>query len=346
MDTSPGESSNSPKSDRPTPGIRAAVRALARGVRDVWQRALRTSVELFRILIPISIATKLLKEVGAVEVLARGLEPVMGLVGLPGAMGYAWAMAMLTNLYGGMVAFFGLLSDVPLSQAQVTVLGTMMLFAHGLPVEGQIARRTGVRLWPMLVLRIGGALGCGWALHRAYTWGGWLAHSAEPLWRPPAQAQSWLGWAVGEVRSLGLIFLVLLGVLTLMRVLEALGVTDVLMRLLRPVVRVLGLGRRAAPLTVTGMLLGLTYGGGLLIDEARSGELSPRAIFFSLALLSLCHSVIEDTLLMGVLGAHLSGILWARLAVAVAGVAVLVRVLRPLDERTFVRYLCRARALR
>ena len=119
-----------------------------------------------------------------------------------------------------------------------------------------------------------------------------------------------------------------------------------LMRLLRPVVRVLGLGRRAAPLTVTGMLLGLTYGGGLLIDEARSGELSPRAIFFSLALLSLCHSVIEDTLLMGVLGAHLSGILWARLAVAVAGVAVLVRVLRPLDERTFVRYLCRARALR
>ncbi len=62
-------------------------------------------------------------------------------------------------------------------------------------------------------------------------------------------------------------------------------------------------------------------------------------MFFSLTLMGLCHSLIEDTMLMVMIGAHLSGILWARLVFAILAVALVVkshpktsrRVLRPLS---------------
>jgi hypothetical protein len=59
--------------------------------------------------------------------------------------------------------------------------------------------------------------------------------------------------------------------------------------------------------------LGLSFGGALLIAEAKSGRLSKRNVFISMRFLALCHSLVEDTLLILLLGAHISVFLWARL---------------------------------
>ncbi|HKL25064.1 MAG TPA: nucleoside recognition domain-containing protein, partial [Desulfuromonadales bacterium] len=103
--------------------------------RKVLKDAVATSLPLYKIIIPISLVTKLLTEFGLTERLGAGLAPVMEVVGLPGSMGLVWATAMVTNLYGGMVVFASLAPDAALSVAQVTVLTTMMLVAHALPVE-------------------------------------------------------------------------------------------------------------------------------------------------------------------------------------------------------------------
>jgi hypothetical protein len=95
------------------------------------------------------------------------------------------------------------------------------------------------------------------------------------------------------------------------------------------------------PTTVIGMTLGLSYGGGLIIQEARSGRLSKHDVFFSLALLSICHSIVEDTLLMMVIGGHLSGILWARVLFSLLIIFLLVRIIRKIPEPTFSRLLLR-----
>ena len=125
---------------------------------ELFRDALRTSVELFRIIIPISIVTRFLQQWGVVDQLGVLLGPVMELVGLPGQIGLVWATAMITNLYGGMVVFASLAPDLGLTVAQVTVLTTMMLVAHGLPVELRIAQKAGTRLRAMALLRIAGAL--------------------------------------------------------------------------------------------------------------------------------------------------------------------------------------------
>jgi hypothetical protein len=90
------------------------------------------------------------------------------------------------------------------------------------------------------------------------------------------------------------------------------------------------------------MTLGLTYGGGLIIQEARAGQLSRHDVFCALALLGICHSFIEDTLLMMVIGGHLSGTLIFRTLFALLVTGLVARLLRRLPDAVTERW-CFAR---
>ena len=110
-----------------------------------------------------------------------------------------------------------------------------------------------------------------------------------------------------------------------MRLLAYFGITEKLNNLLKPVLEAIGIGKNAATLTVIGLSMGITYGGGLMIHEVKSGSISKRDVFASLTLMGLSHALIEDTLLMMLLGAHLSGTLWARLIFSLLFVGVMMR---------------------
>jgi hypothetical protein len=312
-------------------------RQLSAGAASLLHQAARTSWTLFKIMVPISIVTRVLQQAGAIVPLGGLLAPVMHLVGLPGSMGLVWATAMVTNLYGGMAAYASLAPGEGLTAAQATVLTTMILVAHGFPVELTIARKAGVRFWCMASLRTAGALALGCGLRWGYSWGGFLQTPSALFWQSQASGSSWASWAVGQAKSLAMIYLIILGLLLLMEALKRAGITALLTRLLRPVLRVLGMSEAAAPVTIIGMTLGLSYGGGLIIQEAQSGRLGRRDVFFSLALMGLCHSLIEDTLMMMALGGRLSGTLWARLFFSVAVVAALARLLSRLSDEAFRR---------
>ena len=122
-------------------------------------------------MIPIIIAVKILQEFGAVDALGKILSPVMGIVGLPGSMGLVWATTILSNIYTGIVVFVSVTANESLTVAQTTVLASMMLVAHNLPIELRIAQKAGARLRFMGLLRMGGAFVLGWGLFRIYQLG-------------------------------------------------------------------------------------------------------------------------------------------------------------------------------
>ena len=126
----------------------------ARGLYEVAGQSLRTCFDLFKVVVPIIIVIRVLDQIGVVRYLGVGLAPVMKLAGLPGETGLVWATAMVTNLYGGAAAMVSL--DVPITVAQATVLTTMMLIAHGLPVELRIAQKAGTRFRVMALIRTAG----------------------------------------------------------------------------------------------------------------------------------------------------------------------------------------------
>lgn len=308
-------------------------------LKKIPAEALRVSFSLFKIMIPIILGVKLLQELGLITYIAMPLSPVMSLMGLPGEMGLVWATAMINNIYGAMIVFVSLSPQFSLTAAQVTVLGTMILIAHSLPIELEIARKSGNRFLFQGFMRMGSALIVGILLHHIYDLSGWLQTPNHLLWTPEAEPENLLFWGVDQLQNLGIIFAIIFGLITLMKILDFIKVTQIFIKMFNPLLRLLGIGPAAAPLTIIGMVMGLAYGGGLIIHEARSGRVENQDIFFAVSFMGLAHSVFEDTLLMVVLGAHLSGLLWMRLTYAVIFIFILVRVVTWMPVPIFEKYL-------
>jgi hypothetical protein len=319
------------------------TKALLNGLTQVFRDAVKVSLSLFRIMIPVVILVRILQTLGWIEPLAVPFKPLMALVGLPAEMGIVWVTAMVNNLYGAIVVFVSLIREVPVTTAQATILATMMLIAHTLPVELRIAQKSGPRLLFQGISRVGAALVLGGILHLVYTASGRLQGPAKVLFTSDEASApalgSWLQWARAEAWNLFSIFLIVLALFFLMRLLKELKVIALMDRLLGPLLRFMGIGPKASAITVIGLTTGLAYGGGLIIHEARSGQVEKKDVFFSLTLMGLCHSLIEDTMLMVMIGADLSGILWARLVFAILAVALVVRVTRKLPEGFCDRFL-------
>ncbi len=308
--------------------------------RELVNDISKITVDLYKIMIPIIILVKIMQELGGIKYISYILSPLMQWVGLPDAMGLVWATTLVTNIYGGMIIFVSIAPQESLSIAQVTVLGGMMLLAHNLPVEVRIAQKTGVRVAFNLLLRIGGALLFGFLLHHLYSATNWLQESNTLLWQPATSINpSLLTWAILQLKTLGQVFIIIAILVTFLKLLKSTGFEKLLIFILSPLLRLLGLGEKTATITIIGMNLGLTYGGGLLIGEAKKGELSQREIFGAISLIAICHSLIEDTLLVMLLGADISGALYLRLVFAFLVIGIGMRLITRLSDSAFYYYL-------
>ncbi|MCD1584821.1 nucleoside recognition domain-containing protein [Vreelandella titanicae] len=295
-------------------------------VTHLLQDALRVYLTLLKILIPALLIVKGLELLGVIGWLGTVLAPLMSILGLPEQLGVVWAAALFTNLYTAIAVFLQVAGDMHLSVEQVTVLGALMLVGHSIPVEGAVAKRAGVPWWATLVLRVGGALLLAWLLHCFYSYFGLLQAPVALVWQPSlSTAPTLSSWAIAQLETLALIFVIILALIVLLKLLKKLGLERWIHLGLLPLLKLLGIGRSAANVTVIGFTLGLSYGAGLLIRDVQNGVLSKRDSTLALCFLGLCHSVIEDTLLILMLGADIAGILWARLLFAVIVTAMIAR---------------------
>jgi len=174
----------------------------------IFKQSIKTSIILFKIMIPISIIVKLLQFTGAIEYIGMALYPLMKFVGLPGEMGLVWATGMLTNLFGGVLAFINLSAGLNLSIAQVTIISVMMLIAHTFPIELTIARKTGVKFITMFVVRFGFAFLFGVLLNFIYKSFDYLQEPAILTIKPSSMVNTSLWfWALNELKNYFIIYL-------------------------------------------------------------------------------------------------------------------------------------------
>lgn len=290
-------------------------------LKETWQ----TGWELIKITVPAIIVTKLLELAGLITIISELLKPVMGLVGLPGSLGLVWATSMMTSIYGGIGVLAVLAPTMTLSGAQLTVLGAMMLIAHALPIELSVSTRAGARLLPIALLRVLGALVYGVILHHFFRLLQLWQEPVDVLFHHSAGQPELTVWAWQQAWNLVMVLGIIFCIVAVMRLLQAIGLLQLLEKLLAPVLPWFGMSRNAAPLTVVGMLMGIGYGGALIIREACSGKLKREEIFYSMALMGLCHSLLEDTLLIAAIGGKFIGILWGRILFALVVVYLLVQ---------------------
>ena len=300
---------------------------------------------LLKIMLPMLLIVRFIELMGWVEHLSALVAPMMALMGLPGEVGFVWMSAMVSNIYTGMAVFYQLGLADSLTVAQVSVMSTIILIAHALPMEVAIANATGVRWWFTMAVRVVGALILGIVLNLIYTQFDLLNQPLSLVWQPEIPDNTWPNWLATQAQILLAAFVIIAALTLTIRLLRFLHIERLIHWLMAPVLRMMGIGSNAANFMIVGLTLGISFGGGLIINEARSGQLNRQDIFMVMFFLALCHSVIEDTLLMMLIGADLSAILWARLIFALAATALLARLL-PLVSERFWNWLFRPKEIK
>lgn len=313
---------------------------LAGETKKLLGRTVSLYVELLKVMVPVMVLVRLAVELGAIIHVSKLIAPIMGWVGLPGEMGFVWVTAMIVNIYAGAAALLTILPECPLTIAQATILGAMILIAHSLPIEQRIAQKAGASLLFTLLLRLAAAMVYGKMLSAIYSGVAEFQQPAQVFFlalTPPAQ--DWLSWTVSSIKSLWSIFLIIFVLLLGLRLLEIFRITPVLAKALSPILSFMGISEKATSMTVTGALLGISYGGALIIQEVRSGYLTEKDIFLSLSFMCLCHGLIEDTLFVMAFGGHYSGLLIGRFIFSLLTIMALSHVINKIPSISFQRYL-------
>ena len=269
-------------------------------------------IPLYKILIPFVFIIKFLEISGAIEFTAKILEPLMSFVGLTPELGLVFVTAFLINIYAALVLFVNILPGIDVSVAEITILTTMILVAHNLPIECTICKAAGISVIYTASLRLISAFVLGFILKLIYFNFGFLTETFQTFFtvKPPPE-NNWY-WFLDQFTTLVYIFFLVCLMATVLEILKIIGVEKLFEKVFMPPLRLFGIQKEAMNIIIVGMFIGIQFGGGMLIKEVKKGTIDKQSIFLSVSLLNLLHAMIEDTILMMLVGGHISGILIAR----------------------------------
>ncbi len=307
--------------------------------KNVFFESTKLYWDLLKIMLPVMLIVRIGVEFGLIEQIGRIFSPLMGLIGLPAEMGLVWAASAIIGVYGAAIVLFGLMPDFPLTIAQMTILGSIILMCHSLPIEQRIVQKAGVSFTLSTIFRLIATFLYAWILYKIYDGLEILQEIAVINWLPEASDDSWSSWIQESTITLFWIFWIILALLFLLRLMDILKITKLLTRMIAPLLRLMGIGENSAPLAMVGVLLGLTLGGGLIIKEARAGHLKSRSVFLTMAFMILCHGMIEDTLFIYAIGGDLSGILIGRIIFTFVTMIILGLIIWRIPDQFFYKWL-------
>lgn len=301
-------------------------------MRAYFSSRLQTSLKVFwqliKIMVPVMVAVKIASEIGLIDALGPLLAPVMALLGLPPEAGLILVASLTIGVYGGLGAL-PLLADASITTGQLSIICAMILFAHALPMEQAIVRKAGASFWFTAALRFCGAILYALLVSGLCRATGWLSEPVDAglLHRMAAPSAGWTDWLASSLVSLAATFVIIVALILLLDLFERAGITRRLTAMMMPLLRVSGLSRDLAPVTTVGVLLGLTYGGGLIIKEAQERNFEPKMRVLALCWISLSHSLIEDTGLMLAIGADIWVVLVGRVILTLLAVRLIALAL-------------------
>ncbi len=120
-----------------------------------------------------------------------------------------------------------------------------------------------------------------------------------------------------------IIFLVML----LLETLKALKILNKINDLTYKFTKHLGITPSANFPLLVGLIIGISYGAGAIINSYRNKMMTKKDVLLVSVFLSLCHAIIEDTILFAKIGANIFVLVFARLFVAIIATYVMNKIL-------------------
>mgnify|MGYP001357757052 FL=1 len=294
---------------------------------------------LFKVILPVVIIIRILELIGAITYLAKFLEPLTGFIGIDGSLGLVWMAAILVNIYAGMAAFASLQAIFDYSVAETTILGLIILIAHSLPIEVAIARQSRVSAIFNLLFRFINAVIAGKILNFIFVKYDLLSEPNNSILKIPNDAITNFEWVILQFHNFFIIFIIIFSIITTINILKFIGFWQIIIDFLKVPLSYLGMSEKVANIILIGLTLGISFGGGFLIEESKKNNISKKDILLSLSFLSLCHSIIEDTILILLLGSHISGILFFRMLYTIIIILIMNYLLKTKFQNSVLKKL-------
>lgn len=276
---------------------------------------LRTTWTLGKIIFPITVLVVILQHTPVLPWLIKLIAPFMGLFGLSGEAAIPLVLGNALNLYAGIA---GILS-LELTVKEVFIIAVMLSFSHNLFIETGVALKVGVKLWIVLLVRFGLAAMSGIVINLMWKGGGETAHygMAPKVTDIP---DGWLeiGLLGVQKASFGVLQLALI-VIPLMIIVQILKDRNYLQKSsekLAPFTKVIGVQSNTSMTLVAGLVIGLAYGAGVMIQAVQEDGVSKKDATLAFIFLVACHAVIEDTLIFIPLGIPILPLLIIRIVTA------------------------------
>jgi hypothetical protein len=297
--------------------LKAAVAAGAK-------KGIGSFIWISKIVLPISLAIALVQWLGWLSRIDFILNPLMSFIHLPPQAALLLVTGMFTNIY----AVIALLTILPFSIEQATLIAVFSLIAHNLLGEGVIQHKSGVNFFKSVILRI--IL----ATITTYLVSLFFHNTSQSITATSNLAASIPLLQYLENWALSTLFLVLkiLGLIVfIMIVLEfsrSRGWIDRSIGFFRPMVKILGLSDRTAVMWVAANVFGLLYGGAVIVEEARKGSFTNDELMRLHISIGTNHSMIEDPLLFVLIGVNALWLWLPRFIMAIVAVQVYIGLTR------------------
>ncbi|SES38503.1 nucleoside recognition domain-containing protein [Salipaludibacillus aurantiacus] len=278
---------------------------------------LLTTWKLGKIIFPITLIVTMLSQTFVMDWLTRVLAPLMGFIGLSGESAIPLVLGNVLNLY----AAIGAMLTMDLTVKQVFILAVMLSFSHNLFVESAVAKQVGLKIWVVLLVRIGLALVSAWLIHIFWQGG---SEKASYGFVPSGGTENIEGYGAialygMESAIIGILQLaaIVIPIMVFIQIMKDLQWLQVFSKWMTPFTKVLGVKPNTSTTLAAGLTFGLAYGAGVMIQAAKEDGVSKKDLYLVFIFLVACHAVIEDTLLFAPLGIPLWPLLLVRLVVAI-----------------------------
>ena len=301
---------------------------LVKCVKEVLPSTTKTCIWLLKITIGVSVLILFMRYFKILPWLSATLGPLFNHFGLPGEAALAYVSGYFVNMY----AMLAIAGSMDLTARAITILGVMSLCSHNMITETAVQGKTGANPVRVVITRtlagfvlafvlnlilplsqsdiamLGGAVGESEAAVAAVA-------AVQPLFKELA-----VEWCYSTLSILVKMTLLIYSLAILQRILSEFGVIRWVSKFLKPLLLLFGLPARCSFLWIIANILGIAYGGAVMMEEVRAGKLSLRDIKLVNQHIGISHSNLEDLTLVASIG----GIWWVMLLSRWAGSFILV----------------------
>ena len=274
-------------------------RRIGEGLGSGLRKGLSGFLWIMKILIPVSLFTALLAWTGWLGHLDFLLQPLMSILSLPAMATLPLLIGMLTGIYGGIAA----MSVLPFSQDQMTLMAIFLLIAHNLIQEGVIQAKSGIHPFKATVFRLAAAtltvIAVAPFFNVTMTASEKTGSSLE-MTRPLIEALQ--EWGLTTLSLSVKIFVIIMCILTLLEILKTLDLISPMVRVLSPLLKIMGLKQKVGFLWLTAVIFGVAYGGAVIVEEVKAGHLTKEELEELHLSIGINHALVEDPSLFLSLG--------------------------------------------